>query len=107
MPVAVYLRVSTEEQRERQSIQTQRDFAQRYCDLHQLPIHETYADDGVSGTIPLHARPAGHQLLDDARRHCFQQLLVFKLDRPGRDTRLTLEAVAQLEACGVAVRSMN
>ena len=30
MPVAVYLRVSTEEQRERQSIQTQRDFAQRY-----------------------------------------------------------------------------
>lgn len=27
MPVAVYLRVSTEEQRERQSIDTQRDFA--------------------------------------------------------------------------------
>jgi site-specific DNA recombinase len=107
MPVAVYLRVSTEEQRERQSIQTQRDFAQRYCDLHQLPIHEMYADDGVSGTLPLHARPAGHQLLDDARHHRFQQLLVFKLDRLGRDTRLTLEAVAQLEACGVAVRSMT
>jgi len=40
-------------------------------------------------------------LLDDARRHPFEQLLVFKLDRLGRDTRLTLEAVAQLEACGV------
>jgi site-specific DNA recombinase len=35
------------------------------------------------------------------------QLLVFKLDRLGRDTRVTLEAVAQLENCGVAVRSMT
>lgn len=38
---------------ERQSINTQRDFATRYCALHELPIHETYADDGVSGTVPL------------------------------------------------------
>jgi DNA invertase Pin-like site-specific DNA recombinase len=36
MPVALYLRVSTEEQRERQSIATQREFAERYCALHQL-----------------------------------------------------------------------
>jgi site-specific DNA recombinase len=55
----------------------------------------------------LHGRPAGQQLLDDAHQHRFNQLLVFKLDRLGRDTRLTLEAVAQLEACGVAVRSMT
>ena len=31
MAVAVYLRVSTEEQRERQSIATQREFGERYC----------------------------------------------------------------------------
>ena len=42
MPVAVYLRVSTEEQRDRQSIQTQREFAERYCALHQLTIYEVY-----------------------------------------------------------------
>ena len=58
MVVAVYVRVSTEEQRERQSIVTQREFGFRYCDLHQLPVFETYADDGVSGTIPLELRPA-------------------------------------------------
>src|ERR1700675_4937707 len=34
MAVATYLRVSTDEQRERQSINTQRDFAERYCGLH-------------------------------------------------------------------------
>ena len=35
MAVAIYLRVSTEEQRERQSILTQREFGERYCQLAQ------------------------------------------------------------------------
>ena len=107
MAVGIYLRVSTEEQRERQSIATQRDFAGRYCDLHQLAIHALYADDGVSGTVPLDRRPEGSKLLRDARLKKFDQLLVYKLDRLGRETRLTLEAVAELEKCGVRVRSMT
>jgi site-specific DNA recombinase len=107
MAVGVYLRVSTEEQRERQSIATQREFAPRYCGLHQLPIHETYADDGVSGTVALELRPAGIRLLEDARHRRFDQLLVYKLDRLGRDTRLILNAVAELEKYGVRVRSMT
>jgi site-specific DNA recombinase len=107
MAVGVYLRVSTEEQRERQSIATQRDFGGRYCDLHQLPIHAVYADDGVSGIVPLDRRPEGAKLLRDARLKKFDQLLVYKLDRLGRETRLTLEAVAELERCGVRVRSMT
>jgi Resolvase, N terminal domain len=37
----------------------------------------------------------------------FDQLLVYKLDRLGRETRLTLEAVAALEQCGVQVKSMT
>jgi site-specific DNA recombinase len=107
MAVGIYVRVSTEEQRERQSIVTQREFGNRYCDLHQLPVHETYADDGVSGTVALELRPGGIRLLDDARQHKFDQLLVFKLDRLGRDTRLILNAVAELEKHGVRVRSMT
>jgi site-specific DNA recombinase len=105
--VGVYLRVSTEEQRERQSIVTQREFGQRYCELHTLPIYEIYADDGISGTVPLELRPAGRRALEDACRHKFDQLLVFKLDRLGRDTRLILNAVAELEKHGVRVRSMT
>jgi site-specific DNA recombinase len=107
MPVAVYLRVSTEEQRERQSIATQRDFATRYCDLHQLPVYALYADDGIAGTVPLDRRLEGARLLQDARLKKFDQLLVYKLDRLGRDTRLTLNAVAELETFGVRVRSMT
>src|ERR1700722_4306805 len=107
MPVAIYCRVSTEEQRERQSILTQREFGDRYTALHQLAVHRVYADDGVSGTIPLDRRSEGSQVLKDARLGKFDQLLIFRLDRLGRDTRLILNAVAELEKLGVRVRSMT
>jgi len=86
MAVAIYVRVSTEEQRERQSIATQREFGDRYCQLHELAVYACYADDGVSGTVPLDQRPEGSRILDDARANKFDQLLVFKLDRGGRET---------------------
>ena len=35
--------VSTEEQRERSTIETQRDFAERYCALHHLTAFRVYA----------------------------------------------------------------
>ena len=107
MPVAVYARVSTEEQRERQSIATQREFAERYCQLHDLAVYRVYADDGVTGTLPLDQRGEGSQILRDARLGKFDQLLVYKLDRLGRETRLILNAVAELEKLGVRVRSMT
>src|SRR3954454_25051532 len=107
MAVGVYLRVSTEEQRERQSIATQREFGERYCQLHKLAVSRVYADDGVSGTVPLEQRPDGGQILRDARLGKFDQLLVYKLDRLGRETRLILNAVAELEKLGVRVRSMT
>ena len=107
MPVAVYARVSTEEQRERQSIETQHEFGQRFCELHSLPVFRVYSDDGVSGTIPLDQRPEGSHILRDAKLGKFDQLLVYRLDRLGRETRLILNAVADLEKLGVRVRSMT
>src|SRR5262245_42984589 len=107
MAVAIYLRVSTEEQRERQSIETQREFASRYCALHNLTIDTTYSDDGISGTGPLDRRPEGCRILEDAKRGRFDQLLIFKLDRLGRETRLILNAVDELEKLGVRVKSMT
>ena len=65
--VAVLLRVSTDEQRERETIGLQRAFLAEFCKLYGLEVHEIYADDGVSGTVPLHERPEGRRLLEDAR----------------------------------------
>src|ERR1700735_5481902 len=78
--VALYLRVSTEEQRERQSIDTQREFGAKYTDLHELRVHQVYADDGISGTVPLEKRPDGQRILEAARRGEFNQLLIYQLD---------------------------
>jgi site-specific DNA recombinase len=104
---SIYLRVSTEEQRERQSIETQRELAERYCALHSLAIHRIYADEGLSGAVPVALRPETRRFIEDVRLHRFDQLLVYKLDRLGRDARLILNAVDELGGDGVRVRSMT
>lgn len=38
--VAIYARVSTEDQQEKGNIETQIEFATKYCDLHQLNIEK-------------------------------------------------------------------
>jgi len=107
MPVAVYARVSTEEQRERQSIATQYDFGENFCKKNSLPVYRVYADDGVSGTIALDRRPEGSQIMRDARKGKFDQLLVYRLDRLARNACLALNAVEDLRRLGVRVRSMT
>ncbi|HCB92560.1 MAG TPA: recombinase family protein, partial [Selenomonas sp.] len=104
---AVYCRVSSEAQQERQTIENQIDFARKYCDLNNIEITEIYKDDGITGTLPLGDRPAGSQLLRDAQDGKFKLLLIFKLDRLGRSTRVILNAVHDLDGLGVLVRSMT
>ena len=104
---AVYCRVSSEAQQERQTIETQVEFAHKYCDLNGIEITTIYRDDGITGTLPMQDRPAGGQLLEDAKEGHFDLLLIFKLDRLGRSTRVILNAVHDLDGMGVLVRSMT
>src|ERR671920_1758377 len=103
--VALCLRVSSEEQRERETIEIQREFLQEYCRLYSLEVVQTYADDGVSGTIPLHERPEGRRLLEDAKEGKFSTLLVYRLDRLGRSLLVTVDAHDRLQESGVALKS--
>jgi len=48
MRAALYFRVSTDEQKERASIETQREFAAQYCKVHEITVIASYSDDGVS-----------------------------------------------------------
>ena len=57
--VALYLRVSSLEQREEGTIETQRQYLERYAAGRGLEVVDTYADDGVPGTIPFHERAEG------------------------------------------------
>jgi site-specific DNA recombinase len=103
--VALYLRVSSEEQRERQSIETQREFLEQYRQLYELEVAEIFEDDGVSGTIPLHERPEGRRLLEDAQDGRFETLLVYRLDRLGRSLLVIVDGHNRLDSLEVALRS--
>src|SRR5215210_3684582 len=103
--LALLLRVSSEEQRDRETIEIQREFLQEYCRLYGLEVVQIYADDGVSGTIPLHERPEGRRLLEDAKEGKFSTLLVYRLDRLGRSLLVIVDAHDRLQAAGVALKS--
>ena len=103
--VALYLRVSSEEQRDRETIQIQRDFLKQYCRLYELDVADVYEDDGISGTIPLHERPEGRRLLEDAKEGKFKVVLVSKLDRLGRSLLVIVDAHDRLDTSSVALRS--
>ncbi len=105
--MAVYCRVSSEEQRLSETISNQVDFARRYCSLHGLVIADFYLDDGVSGTLPLGDRPAGRRLLEDAARGSFGGVLVYRIDRLARKTIHLLDCYERLDRLGIALRSMT
>ncbi|MCM0648688.1 recombinase family protein [Clostridium swellfunianum] len=107
MKVAVYVRVSTEDQADRGTIENQIIFAEKYCDLHSLEVFKVYKEEGISGTIPLHERPEGKYLIEDAKNKLFDTLLVYKLDRLGRSARVTLNSLYELENYGIQIKSMT
>lgn len=107
MKVAIYMRVSSDEQKERGTIKNQEEFALKYCDLHELEVFKMYKDEGISGTIPLEERPSGKELLEDAKEKKFDTLLIYKLDRLGRTPRITLNSIYELESHGMQILSMT
>lgn len=105
--IAVYCRVSTEEQTRNETIQNQIDFAQKYAELHQLGTLVFFTDESISGVIPLEDRTGGQDLMDAVRRGQVSEVLLHRLDRLGRSARVILNAVHVIEQHGVRVRSMT
>lgn len=101
------MRVSSDEQREKQTIETQRVYAEQYAAMHKLDVYKTYADDGSSGTIPLANRPVGGELIADAQAGLFDTLYVYRIDRLARSTIEVLRIVEHLEDLGIRFVSMS
>jgi DNA invertase Pin-like site-specific DNA recombinase len=64
-----------------------------------------YVDSGVSGAKD--SRPELNRLMNDAHRRRLDTILVWKLDRFGRSLRHLVNALAELEARGVAFFSLR
>jgi site-specific DNA recombinase len=88
--VAIYVRVSTEEQAsEGYSISAQLQTLRQYTSLYGWQIAEEYVDEGISGK-DIKGRPAMQRLVADVDKNKFQAVLVWKISRLSRNMLDTL-----------------
>jgi DNA invertase Pin-like site-specific DNA recombinase len=100
--VALYARVSTHNG---QDPEVQLRDLREYAGRRGLEIVKEYTDVGISGSKD--SRPMLNQLMADASQRRFDAVLVWKLDRFARSLRHLVNALAELEALGVAFISFR
>jgi site-specific DNA recombinase len=106
--LAPYLRVSSEKQKIKGTIDTQRGDLSRYVAIQQVEPVGWYEDEAVSGYfVPFASRPDGARLRADVQAGRVRTVLVTKLDRFGRNAREILNAVHDLEALGARLVSLK
>jgi site-specific DNA recombinase len=106
--VGVYMRVSTEIQRRRGTIETQRPDLDRYLAYQNLKPYAWYEDIAVSGHwTPFGERPQGKRLLADIAAGHVNLVVIWRLDRFGRDAREIHNAVHDLEVAGARLYSLH
>lgn len=96
---AIYARVSTQEQVDGTSLESQRVECTAYCDRSGWTVVDEYVDAGVSGAKE--SRPGLDRLMDAARAGEIDVVVVSKLDRFGRSLRHLVNGLADLEDLGV------
>lgn len=99
--VALYGRVSTEEQREGQNIDSQIGELERFAASNAWPIAGIYKDEGWSGSVL--ARPELDRLRDDASKGLFDAVVFNDVDRLARDVTHLGIIKRDLERHGVQV----
>lgn len=98
---AIYARVSSEEQREGHTIDSQVAELERFASEKNWQIAGVYKDDGWSGSLL--ARPELDRLRDDASRGLFDLVLLNDVDRLARDVAHLGIVKRNLESYGVEV----
>jgi DNA invertase Pin-like site-specific DNA recombinase len=99
--VAIYGRVSTTNQ----DVMLQTRELRQFAAARGWHIAAEYTDTGVSGAKD--SRPELNRLMIGAKRREFDIVLCWKLDRFGRSLRHLVNALAELEAKGVAFVSLT
>ena len=110
MKVALYTRVSTEDQaREGFSLEVQRNYLLQYAKNFGWDVfcsmsgRDVYMDDGYSGGNM--DRPALKRLLLDARNKQFDLVLVYKQDRLSRRLKDLLGLLEEIDSLGIGYKS--
>lgn len=102
--VALYARVSSEQQVEGFSIEAQLRAMREHAGSQGWKIFREYVDEGFSAATA--ERPQFQVLLRDAKLRLFDGLLIHKLDRLYRNVSQLLDLVSALEKEGIALISV-
>jgi putative DNA-invertase from lambdoid prophage Rac len=94
--VAIYARVSTNDQNVDLQLTELREYAARRG----WAVFSEYCDVGVSGAKA--SRPQLNRMIQDARRRRFDAIVVWKLDRLGRSLKHLVTTIEDLAAYGVS-----
>src|SRR5438309_1569634 len=98
---ALYVRVSTVDQHPETQLHDLRQFAAQRG----LQIVQEYVDHGFCGARA--RRPALDRMMEDARRHRFDVLLVWSCDRLARSTKHLLQTLDELSGFGIQFLSQR
>lgn len=105
---AAYVRVSSEEQVDGHSLDAQRRAIEQACAERGWVIVRWYADEGVSAhTDDVAKRPQFHRMVEDAKRHHFDAVVVHKLDRFARSVVVALGTFKLLSDLGISFLSLS
>lgn len=106
LQAALYIRVSTKDQEDGTSMETQEDRLKEFCTRERIEIVEVYRDGGHSGATM--ERPDLQRMLADARAKRFDVVLVYKLDRLSRNLKDAINLVlGDLEENGIKFKSIT
>lgn len=107
MKVAIYIRVSTQEQaQDGLSLEAQEKLLRKYCADNDLEVAALYADEGISGK-DIHHRPQFLNMMSAADRHEFDAIIIWKLSRFSRSTIDLLQCCKRLEKNGITLKSYS
>lgn len=100
MKIAIYARVSTDDQK----ADLQLDALKQYAKNRDVTVYKEYIDH-ISGAKA--SRPALDEMLADARRRKFDAVAVWKIDRLGRSVQHLLSVLTELQTLNIAFISLQ
>jgi len=105
MKAALYIRVSTDNQVDRDSLKTQEERLRQYCSLKNYQVFNVYKEEGVSAKDT--NRPAFEAMIKDVELKKFNCVLITRLDRINRSLKDLIGLMEFLNEKEIKLVSLN
>jgi len=103
----LYLRTSGDDGRDKAGLPVQREACTAFAEKTQRQIAAEFADDGVTGKLPMHARPQGKLLIAALLGNGVRTVLCYDAKRIGRTQPAYWSFIGLCRDSGIAVLDAN